>query len=336
MTVLDVVTLGDITVDIVARVPYYPSLGGDSLAERVDIRAGGSAANTAIVLSKFGPSVGIIARVGEDILADRALADLREAGVGLSCVQRDAQAMTGLVFAAVTPDGERTFFSCRGANASTEPGLVDQGIIRQARLLHVSGYALVESPQRETARQAIQVAHQVGVPVTLDLGVEVTTTAREEILAMLSMASMVYPNRAVAEWLTGMRSADEMAQALLAYGPATVGLKLGDQGCMIGSAAGLFHVPAFTVDAVDDTGAGDSFNAGLILGRLSGLSLRESGLLANALGALATTVTGAGISLPGREAALSFLEKQRSEFAWQDWSDELGRLCEFSEKVSGQ
>jgi ribokinase len=329
MTVLDAVTLGDITVDIVARVPEYPPLGGDSLAERVDVRAGGSAANTAIVLRKFGLSVGIIARVGEDILAGHALSDLREAGVSLSCVQRDAEEMTGLVFAAVTPDGERTFFSCRGANPRTEPELTQQSVIREARLLHVSGYALVESPQRETARQAIEAALEVGVPVTLDPGVEVTTTAREEILAILSKASMVYPNRGVAEWLTGERDPEEAVEVLLSHGPEVVALKLGDRGCLIGSSAGLFRVPAFTVDAFDDTGAGDSFNAALILGRLDGLSLRESGLLANALGALATNVTGAGISLPGREAALSFLEKHREEATWQGWTAELGRVRRF-------
>ncbi len=326
---LDVVTLGDITVDLIARVPHYPAPGGDSLAEDVDFRAGGSAANTAIVLSKFGLSVAIIARVGDDILADYALGDLEEAGVSLSWVQVDPQAMTGLVFAAVTPDGERTFFSFRGANSRTEPELAHQTIVSQAQVLHVSGYALVESPQRDAAHQAIEAAHQAGVSVSVDVGVEVKTTVREEILSMLPMVSMVYANRAPAEWLTGERSAEEATEALLSYGPEVVGLKLRDQGCLIGSATELVHVPAYTVDAVDSTGAGDSFDAGLILGRLGGLRLRESGLLANALGALATTVIGAGVSLADREATLSFLEKQQNESAWQGWSEELDRLCDF-------
>lgn len=325
----NIVALGDINADIVARVPQYPPLGGDSLAKRADIRAGGSAANTAIVLSKFGMSVAIIARVGEDILADYALGDLREAGVHLSCVQRDTQETTGLVFAAITPDGERTFFSCRGANARTEPKLADQRHIRQAEVLHISGYAFVESPQREAARQAIEVAHQAGVPVTVDVAVEVMTTVREEMVTMFSMVSMVYPDRVTAEWLTGKSSAEEAVEALLSYGPEVVGLKLRDQGCLIGSAAGLLRVPAFGVKVVDNIGAGDSFDAGLIVGRLGGLSLRESGLLANALGAVATTVTGGGISLPGPETALSFLQKQQNDATWQGWSEELGGVCEF-------
>jgi len=330
----DVVTLGDITVDILARVPSYPPLGGDSLADRVDLRAGGSAANTAIALSKFGLSVAIIARVGQDVFADYALADLREADVNLASVQQDPDAMTGLVFAAVTPDGERTFFSCRGANAKTSFEPADENHIRQAQILHVSAYALVESPQRDAAHQAIQIAHHSRVPVSVDIGVELMTTVREDILTLLPMVSMVCPNRAVAEWLTDDSSPEGAVEALLSYGPEVVGLKLSDRGCLIGSVGGLCRVPAFAVDAVDDTGAGDSFDAGIILGRLGGLTLRASGLLANALGAMATTVTGGGISLPDPKAALSFLEERHNQPTWHDWSEELGTVRQFLENRS--
>jgi sugar/nucleoside kinase (ribokinase family) len=122
---------------------------------------------------------------------------------------------------------------------------------------------------------------------------------------------------------------EESVGVLLKLGPDLVGLKLGDQGCVIGSVDGIYLVPAFDVRAVDDTGAGDSFDAGLILGRLGGLTVRESALLANALGALATTVTGAGSSLPGPRAPLSFLEKRRVEAEWHDWGQELGRVCDY-------
>ena len=120
----------------------------------------------------------------------------------------------------------------------------------------------------------------------------------------------------------------------MSYGPEVVALKLRDQGCLIGSVAGLYRVPAFAVDPVDETGAGDSFDAGLILGRLGGLTVRASGLLANALGALATTVIGAGIALPDPKAVLSFLEERQNERVWQGWSEELVTVSEFLAKRS--
>jgi sugar/nucleoside kinase (ribokinase family) len=325
----DVVTLGDINVDIIARVPHYPPLGGDSLAEGVDVRAGGSAANTAIVLSKFGLDVSIIARVGEDILADLALSDLRQAGVDLSLVQRDAESSTGLIFAAVTPDGERTFFSCRGANPRTEPEPKGLRAVQEAKVLHVSGYALVEGLQRGTALGAMEEARRRGIPVSVDLGVEVMAVKREDVFKILPVASMMFPNRAVAEWLTGIRGAQELVTALLSHGLQLVGLKLGGQGCLIGSAEGVFAVPAFQVIPVDDVGAGDSFDAGLILGRIEGPSLRASGVLASLLGAMATTVRGGGMSLPGPEAALSFLAQHQGEANWQSWSEELAMVTDF-------
>jgi len=325
----DVVTLGDINVDIIARVPSYPPLGGDSLAEGVDVRAGGSAANTAIVLSKFGLDVSIIARVGEDILADLALSDLRQAGVDLSLVQRDAESTTGIIFAAITPDGERTFFSCRGANTRTTLEPEGETAVREAKALHVSGYALVEGLQRDAALGALEEARRSGVPVSVDLGVEVMTVARGDVLKILSVVSMIFPNRAVAEWLVGESEACESVKTLLSYGLELVGLKLGGQGCLIGCPEGIVAVPALPVMPVDDTGAGDSFDAGLLLGHVGGLSLRASGILANILGAAATSVTGGGISLPGPEEALSFLEEHRGEAAWQAWSEEMVMVSEF-------
>jgi ribokinase len=328
----DVVALGDITVDVIARIPRYPALGGDSLAERVDIRAGGSAANTAVVLSKFGLSVSIIARVGRDLLANDALSMLEQESVSLASIQRDSEEMTGLVFAAVTPDGERTFFSCRGANPKTVLESADEGCIQEARHLHVSGYVLVESPQRDAAVAAMHLAHDSGVSVSLDLGVEVMTTPKEDMMKMLPVVSMLFPNGDVAEWLTDKDGSDDSMKALLRLGPELVSLKLSDQGCMMGSGDGIYLVPAFDVQAIDDTGAGDSFDAGLIVGRLAGLSVKESALLANALGALATMVTGAGSALPGPQAALSLIRAQMVEPEWQDWSQELSAVCDFLEK----
>jgi sugar/nucleoside kinase (ribokinase family) len=324
-----VVTLGDINVDIIARVPYFPPAGGDSLAEGVDVRAGGSAANAAIVLSKFGLDVSIIARVGDDVLADLALSDLRQAGVDLSLVQRDAESRTGVVFAAVTPDGARTFFSCRGANTRTVFEPKGEQLVREARVLHVSGYALVEGLQREAALSAMEAAHRSGVIVSVDLGVEVMTVTREDLLEMLSMVSVVMPNLAVAEWLTGRCGAHESLNTLLSQGTGVVGLKLGGQGCLIGSTEGVFAVPAFQVSLVDDVGAGDSFDAGLLLGRLGGLSLRASGILANLVGAMATTFTGAGISLPCPEVALPFLEEHEGDATLKGWTEELAMVTDF-------
>lgn len=324
-----VVTLGDINVDLIAHIPRYPRKGDDGLAERLTAHSGGSAANTAIVLARFGVPAGIVGRVGDDPLARYALADLEAAGMDLSQLQRDPEAMTGLMFIAVTPDGERTMLGYRGANPGTDPALLDEGAIAGAQMLHVSGYALLERPQREAALKAMEVAHRAGVAVTLDVGVEAATRMADEVRALLPRIQMIFPNAMEAERLTGQGEAEGAVEALLGYGVQVVGLKLGPRGCVIGSEAGAFAVPAFAVQVVDTTGAGDAFDAGLILGVLSELSLRGSALLANALGALTTTVEGAGGALPGPQATLAFLQRRMGEPAWEEWQEELEEVCAF-------
>ena len=146
-----ILLLGDINVDVLMDVPVYPPPGGEAVTERLITRLGGSAANTAVVLSRLGLEARMLGRVGSDPWGQLALAALAEAGVGLELVQQDEAVATGLMFTAVTPDGERTMFGQRGANPLTDPSAISPDILGGADLLYLSGYALLEVPQREAA-----------------------------------------------------------------------------------------------------------------------------------------------------------------------------------------
>jgi ribokinase len=324
-----VVTLGDINVDIIASIPRYPAPGGDGLAERAEVHSGGSAANTATVLANFGVDVGIIGRVGKDAFAEQALARLAEAGVDLRCIQRDDAIMTGLMFIPVTPDGERTMFGYRGANPRLEPALLNEGYISQADVFHLSGYALLAEPQRSAARKAVEMAHRAGVTISLDIGLEAAAKATEEVKTLLPLVDLIFPNRSEAEHLTGSSDVKGAVRTLLRHRTKTVALKLGEQGCAVGGEGEMFSAPTFAVEVQDTTGAGDSFDAGFILGRLWGLGARQSAILANALGALAASAVGAGDALPGPEKARALLQRCLSDPGWQDWTGEIGRVLDY-------
>ncbi len=324
-----VVTIGDINIDVIAHVPDYPQKGGEGLAEQGHIYCGGSAANTAIVLGRFGVDVGIIGRVGEDVLAPLALAALDEAGVDGRCIQRDPQTITGIILVAVTPDGERTMFGCRGANVRTDPALLDEDYIAQAEVFHLSGYSLLAAPQRDAALRALEVAQRAGLTVTADLGLEAVMRVTDRVKDILPQVDILFPSQPEAEVLTGRRDIEEAIESLLDHGVEVVVLKLGKRGCAVGSAEGVFTVPGFVVPTVDTTGAGDSFDAGVILGRLEGWDWRASALLADALGALTATVEGAGTSLAERGEVRAFLETHLGQPAWGDWQQELRFLIDF-------
>ncbi len=144
----EVLAFGDINVDIVVHLARYPAKGEDALADSSEIHFGGSAANTAVALSRMGIGTGLIARVGCDSWAGPVEQFLISGGVDLAGLQRDPTVMTGLMYIIVTPDGERTILGYRGANTYTDPSLIDDAPFRSARLFHLSGYSLITEPQR--------------------------------------------------------------------------------------------------------------------------------------------------------------------------------------------
>jgi ribokinase len=220
-------------------------------------------------------------------------------------------------------------FGCRGANVRTDPALLDEDYIAQARFFHLSGYTLLQVPQRDAALRALEVARWAGLTVTADLGLEAVMRVTDKVKAILPQVDILCPNQAEAEYLTGCHDVEGAMESLLDYGVGVVALKLGKRGCAIGSDEGVFTLPGFAVSTVDTTGAGDSFDAGLILGRLEGWGWRESALLADALGALTASVEGAGTSLAERGEVRAFLEAHLDQPAWEDWREELEFLIDF-------
>ncbi len=307
----DVVALGDANVDIIAHFPAFPDKGGDAFASLSEIHCGGSAANTARALGRLGISTSLIARLGPDSWANKVLRCLTAAGVSLSALQRDPAVMTGLMYIVVTPDGDRTMLGYRGANVLTEAEQIDEAEIRGARLFHLSGYALLAQPQRTAALHALSLARRQGVTVCLDPGMPVSRGALDQMRALLPSVNILLPNLAEAQRLAGRSLPEECAGVLLAAGVGMVAIKLGRQGCLIATAEGALRVPGYDVQTRDSTGAGDSFDAGLLAGFITGLDWRGAAFLGNALGAISTARVGAGIPGPGARDVLRLLQDYR-------------------------
>lgn len=134
----DIIVMGDINMDVSFTIPAYPLPGNEAIASSVRMHTGGSAVNTAVALAKMDMDVGFIGRVGADSLADRVLGDLKEAGIDCSHIQIDPKISTGLIFIAVTEDGERTMFGARGANSFTQAKAIDPAYFTNCRWIHLS------------------------------------------------------------------------------------------------------------------------------------------------------------------------------------------------------
>ena len=147
--------------------------------------------------------------------------------------------------------------------------------------------------------EAIRVARQAGVKVFFDLDVDPQDFAKAglgseaELLDALRMTDILKPCKAGARQLTGETDYERMARKLLTFGPKTVAVTLGSEGCLIASGERVVHQPAFKVPVVDTTGAGDAFMGGLSFAILQGWQEERVATFANACAALCCTKVGA-------------------------------------------
>jgi ribokinase len=242
--------------------------------------------------------------------------------------------MTGLMYVVVTPDGERTIFGHRGANVFTDSEQISEEEIRDAVLFHLSGYALLAEPQRSAALLALEMACRHDLTVTLDPGMAVPQAALEEAQALLPTVDILLPSLSEAQRLTGRVAPESCARALLDRGVSVVALKLGKEGCLVGTREGIVRVPGFAVEARDSTGAGDSFAAGLIAGFLGGLDWVGAAVLGNAMGALAAAQVGAATAFPKARDVLALLGDQYHEPNHRRCLDGIRQVIHYVNKLA--
>ena len=323
-----VMLLGDLIVDISMELEAYPALGEEVMARQASFHPGGGVANTACVLAKLGILPRLYARVGSDPLGDYLLNEYTRAGIDLSGVTRDAAHPTGLIFIPTVPGGERTMFSSRGANVFLSPADVPESCLSGVDLLQLTGYAFLGSPQREAAWKAINLAQARGILISMDVALDPVIKCRDDILRLLGSLAICVLGQEEAAALLGTRTPEESARVLLERGVSTAAIKLGSRGSYFADREHHQFIPALPVRSVDATGAGDAFAAGLIFARLAGLNLPASGMLASALGALATTVFGAGPSLPGGSELLGFLVDLKKGGGYPEYAVALASAME--------
>jgi len=312
-----ITVLGDINVDIMGRVKAWPRPGEDCLAQKLEIRCGGVGANCAFSLARWGVAARLAGCVGHDIFSDYVLKTLRACKVDIRGVQRTNGAMTGIFYINVTPDGERTFFGGRGANALLQ--LPHRSTVFSSEAAaHIAGHSFLDPLPAQAATHMIKAIHARGGCVSLDVGMEPSKAIPQKILQITCSVDILLVSLDEAAALTGTRDPFQAFAALRKAGAREVVLKVGQRGCLISEGGEPLLVPSFSVRAVDSTGAGDAFVAAFLQARLRGWPRIEGAIAANAAGALATTVVGAGQNLPGQREVAALLRAQRLRGKWDE------------------
>jgi len=274
---------------------------------------GGDTSNVAVAAARQGASAGFVTALGADAFGDRIMELWAREEVDASEVRRNPAAPTGVYFVTHGPKGHQ-FSYLRAGSAASRFGPADLPLryLEAARVLHVSGISQAISDQAADAVfEAMRVAHEAGAEVSYDTNLRLRLwplpRARAVIHAALALATIAFPSLDDARPLTGLEDADAIADFYLGLGPRIVALKLGEEGALIATAERRERVPGLAVEAVDATGAGDTFDGSFLSEFLATGDPFRAARYANAAAGLKTRGYGAVAPIPRRaevEAAL--------------------------------
>ena len=287
-----VVVVGSSNIDLTALVDRLPARGETLLGRQVMQSFGGKGANQAVAAARAGATVGFLSKLGSD--ANGALIEQHLAAQGLSrmVLLRDAEAQTGIAMILVDAAGNNQIVVVPGSNQHLTPADVRQhaGLISGARVLLVQ----MEIPI-ETVQECLRLAKRHGLLTILN-----PAPACSLLPEFVRMVDVLTPNEREACVLSGVTDSAEAAGVLVRGGVGTVVVTRGAEGVVISRGKEVIPVPAFVVEAVDSTGAGDAFNGALACALAEGMPIEAAVEMAAAAGALATTGRGAQTALPTR------------------------------------
>jgi ribokinase len=307
------VVIGSLNMDFVVTVGHLPAPGETVLGGGFQMIPGGKGANQACAAGKLGAgqvAVRMIGRVGYDVFADHLKASLSAAGVDVSAVNATRSEPTGVALIWVERGGQNSIVVASGANHALHKADVEA----MRKVFQGASHALfqLETPL-DTVAAALALAREEGLATILD-----PAPAQRLPAEMLAQVDILTPNESEALMLLGRPAArvspddaPALAAALLELGPRQVILKLGDQGCYYHDASRQARYPAFHVEAVDTTAAGDTFNAALAVALAEGQPIDSAIPFANAAAAISVTRLGAQASAPSREDVDAFLKARR-------------------------
>lgn len=295
--------VGSYNTGLTIRVPRVPVLGESLIGDSFDMGPGGKGSNQAIGAARLGADVRLLVCLGDDIFAENALQLYRREGIGADFIHQIAGASSGIGFVNILPSGENWITVDLGANLLLTPQHLRDCVneIADCDILMTQ----LEIPL-ETACEALRLGKAHGALTILN-----PAPAQPVERHHLTDVDILTPNASEARILLGLPPDDpspprELAQRLLELGVGTVVVTLGDEGALIVGAKEATHVPAIPIQAVDVTGAGDSFNAALAVSLGEGLVLEDAVHVAVRAGAFTALRLGVIDGLPTRSELEKF------------------------------
>jgi sugar/nucleoside kinase (ribokinase family) len=307
-----VLCTGNLVVDLLVRPVEEIPWGRTAMVDAIEQHTGGNGANTAMAIGTLGTRVRLLGAVGEDAFGDWVAAALARAGVDASGLLRSASAPTAVTAVMVHADGRRGFLHRLGASGewAIEIEAFDRHLADGFAHYHVaSPFGLPR--MRGLHAGLLRRAREAGLSTSIDTQWDSRGGWLEDLAPCLPYTDCLFANEDEARMLSGTEDAAATARLLRGLGARTAVIKLGARGCLIATDAGETAVPAYEVDVVDTTGAGDCFVGAFLSERLRGAPLADCARFAAAVAAMTIGKLGATAGLGPR----SEVEEWRKERA---------------------
>jgi len=304
-----ITVVGSYATGLTMKVERLPCTGETLLGTGYRVDYGGKGSNQAVGSARLGAKVNFVARIGKDAFGEMALTLYRDEGIDVAYVKQTVGASTGVGFIMVeAASGNNCIVIDPGANEL----LTADDISRCSAAFESTSVVLtqLEIPVA-AAEAALRLGHAGGAITILN-----PAPVRLLPSSVLQLIDVLTPNQVEAKVLTG-RSPDaviepeQLARELIRSGVKQVVLTMGERGALIVTSSSSTHVPAVPMSAVDTTGAGDAFNAGLATALASGANLEAAVQFAVVTGGLAVTKEGVIPSLPSCDEVRDFYRTSR-------------------------
>lgn len=273
---VDIVALGELLIDFTEA---GVSKDGQKLFEQ---NPGGAPANLLTVASHMGYKTAFVGKVGRDMHGAFLKKTLQKEGICTDYIIEDEDCFTTLAFVEINQNGEREFSFARkpGADTKLTKEELDKQLLETCKIFHYGSLSLTDEPAKTAAIEAIRIAKAAGAVISYDPNYRESLwkTKAEAIKTMKSVihyADVMKVSDEESVLLTGKGNYQDALKELLNMGPAIVAITLGSDGVLLGTSDNLEQIPGVKVEAVDTTGAGDSFWGGFLSGMLKNENLSD-------------------------------------------------------------
>jgi ribokinase len=295
---IDCIGCGMVVLDHLCSVELYPPPNSKNKLLDWTQQGGGPVPTALAVLAKMNNSTVFLGKIGKDRSGSTLRQELYRYGINTDWICEQSQVQTAQAFIVVDRQHqERTVFLHRPEALALTPEDIDIDHLPDCRILHLDGHDI--KVQTRLAREM----HRRGAMISMDIG-----SARTVPDTLMQWIDILLVSQDFVKFTSGS-DFDTIAYELLKrWQCRIVGITLGEKGSVFVTGEDRFSQPAYEVDAVDSTGAGDVFHGAFLHGLLKGMSYRQAAQFSSAAAALACTQIGGKAGIPFENDVFQFLQ----------------------------